>query len=222
MDTPRLVATGLRRDFGAFRALNDCHLTIAAGVTVAVVGASGTGKSTLLHTLAGLDTPQAGSVRLDGIEMLSGGPAARARRRAKRIGFVFQAFHLLRDFNARENVLLAARAAGEAPTAWTARADELLERLGLAARATADVRTLSGGERQRLAIARALLLRPRLVLADEPTGNLDPATAATVLDEFLRLATADGAAVVLVTHDPGVAARCDRRERLADGRLTSA
>jgi ABC-type lipoprotein export system ATPase subunit len=138
--------------------------------------------------------------------------------RATRIGFVFQAFHLLSDFSLRENVLMSARTAGIDPAVAARRTDELLERVGLAGR-DGDVRTLSGGERQRVALCRALLPRPGLLLADEPTGNLDPATAETVLGEILGLAKAEGSAVVMVTHDAAVAARADRTVELKAGRL---
>jgi len=145
-------------------------------------------------------------------------PPTTTALRARRLGFVFQAFHLLGDFTLRENVLMSGRTAGLDPGEAAKRADALLERVGLAGR-DGPVRTLSGGERQRVALCRALLPRPGLLLADEPTGNLDPATAAVVLGEIIALAKDSGAAVVMVTHDTVVAARADRRLRLHGGRL---
>jgi ABC-type lipoprotein export system ATPase subunit len=214
----RLVATGLRKAYPGLSVLAGADLTADAGQVVAVRGASGTGKSTLLHCLGLIDRPDAGSIRLDGDELTGLGPSQRARVRATRIAFVFQAFHLLPDFSLLENVLMAARTAGLPLGPARARARELLERVGLAGR-DGDVRTLSGGERQRVALCRALLPRPALLLADEPTGNLDPATAAVVLGELIRLARAEQATVVLVTHDAEVAAQADRRLHLVGGQL---
>ena len=219
---PRLLVSGLTKSYPGLDVLRGLDLTVAAGEVVAIRGQSGTGKSTLLHCLGLLDRPDAGIIRIDGDEVTGRSPAATAHTRATRIGFVFQAFHLLPEFTTRENVLMAARTAGLPLPAAGVRADELLERVGLGARRSADVRTLSGGERQRVALCRALLTKPALLLADEPTGNLDPVTAAVVLDQVLGLARADGAAVVLVTHDPAIAARADRRLELTAGTLTQA
>jgi len=215
----RLAVTGLCKSYPGLTVLSGVDLSLAAGEVVAIRGASGTGKSTLLHCLGLLDRPDSGSIRLDGEEVTGLKPGVAATLRAKRLGFVFQAFHLLPEFTVTENVLMPARAAGTSLPAARARAAELLQRTGLSGRATASVTTLSGGERQRVALCRALLMKPGLLLADEPTGNLDPVTAETVLDELVSLAKQDGAAVVLVTHDPTVAARADRRLELLGGRL---
>ncbi len=214
----RLTVTGLRKAYPGLTVLDGVELSAAAGEVIAVRGASGTGKSTLLHLLGLLDRPDSGQIVLDSEDLTTLSEARRTRVRATRIGFVFQAFHLLSDFSLRENVLMSARTAGIEPGVAAKRTDELLERVGLAGR-DGDVRTLSGGERQRVALCRALLPRPGLLLADEPTGNLDPATAETVLGEILGLAKAEGSAVVMVTHDAAVAARADRTVELKAGRL---
>ena len=215
----RLTVTGLRKAYPGLTVLDGVELSAAAGEVIAVRGASGTGKSTLLHLLGLLDRPDSGQIVLDSEDLTTFSEARRTRVRATRIGFVFQAFHLLSDFSLRENVLMSARTAGIEPALAAKRTDELLERVGLAGR-DGDVRTLSGGERQRVALCRALLPRPGLLLADEPTGNLDPVTAETVLGEILGLAKAEGSAVVIVTHDAAVAARADRTVELKAGRLT--
>lgn len=215
----RLVATGLGKAFPGLSVLADCDLSVAASEVVAVRGRSGTGKSTLLHCLGLLDRLDAGRIVLDGQDLTARSPAGRAQARARMIGFVFQAFHLLPDFDVAENILLAARTAGLDLRAAKVRSEELLATVGLADRRHSRVQVLSGGERQRVALCRALLPKPGLLLADEPTGNLDPDTANTVLDQILGLARRDGAAVVLVTHDDGVAQRADRRLRLDQGRL---
>lgn len=214
----RLAVTGLHKAYPGHVVLAGLDLSAAAGEVVAIRGRSGTGKSTLLHCLGLLDHADAGSIRLDGDEMVGLAPAAAAAARARRVGFVFQAFHLLPEFTVRENVLMSARTARL--TDGGPRADALLERVGLLGKGRQSVTTLSGGERQRVALCRALLPKPALLLADEPTGNLDPATAQTVLDLLLDLARADGAAVVLVTHDDTVAARADRRLELSGGQLS--
>ena len=215
--TPRLAVAGLRKSYPGLTVLTDINLEVAAGEVVAIRGQSGTGKSTLLHCLGLLDKADGGTIKLDGTDLAGLTSAAAAVHRARRIGFVFQAFHLLPEFTVRENVLMSARTAG-IPDAGP-RADALLERVGLGSRGDQAVTTLSGGERQRVALCRALLPRPALLLADEPTGNLDPATADTVLTLLLALARDDGAAIVLVTHDPEVAARADRRLELSAGVL---
>jgi ABC-type lipoprotein export system ATPase subunit len=214
----RLSVTGLSKAYPGLRVLDGLELRVAAGEIVAVRGASGTGKSTLLHCLGLLDRPDAGQIVLDDEDLGALDESGRTRARARRIGFVFQAFHLLADFSLRENVLMSARTAGLDPAAAAKRADDLLARLGLAGR-DGDVRTLSGGERQRVALCRALLPQPALLLADEPTGNLDPSTAGVVLGEIINLAKEQGSAVVMVTHDPDIAARADRSLELHAGRL---
>lgn len=217
--TSRLVVSGIAKAYPGLSVLKDLDLTVAASEVVAIRGASGTGKSTLLHCLGLLDRPDAGSIRLDGDELTALTGNARSAARARRVGFVFQAFHLLPEFDVLENVLMTARTAELPLGTAEVRARELLGRLGLGDRARQDVRTLSGGERQRVALCRALLPLPQLLLADEPTGNLDPATAAVVLDQLLDLARQAQASVVIVTHDPAIAARADRRLTLRDGRL---
>ncbi|TVR13015.1 MAG: ABC transporter ATP-binding protein [Planctomycetota bacterium] len=215
----RLQAQHLAKAFDALHVLTDTNLQVAAGEAVAIRGASGTGKSTLLNCLGLLDRPDSGSILLDGEDLGQLRRRARGRVRGRRIGFIFQAFHLLPEFTVRENVLMAARCAGLPTKHWHERCSELLGRLGLQERAHADVRILSGGERQRVALARALLLRPQLVLADEPTGNLDPHTAATVLEIMLDLVRDEQSSLVLVTHDASVAAYAHRQLELRDGQL---
>ena len=215
----RLSVTALVKSYPGLEVLRGLALAVDRGEVVAIRGQSGTGKSTLLHCLGLLDRPDRGSIRIAGEEVTALGDRARGRLRARAIGFVFQAFHLLPEFDLLENVLMSARTAGLPLDAARVRARELLARVGLAGRERADVRTLSGGERQRVALCRALLPHPRLLLADEPTGNLDPVTAALVLQQLVDLAHQDGASVVVVTHDDAVAARADRRLALRDGRL---
>jgi ABC-type lipoprotein export system ATPase subunit len=210
----RLSVTGLRKAYPGLTVLDGLELRAEAGEVIAVRGASGTGKSTLLHILGLLDRADAGQIVLDDEDISALSEARRTALRARRLGFVFQAFHLLSDFTLRENVLMSGRTAGIDPGEAAKRADALLERVGLAGR-DGPVRTLSGGERQRVALCRALLPRPGLL----PTGNLDPATAAVVLGEIIALAKDSGAAVVMVTHDTAVATRADRRLRLHGGRL---
>ena len=219
MSAANLVVERLTKSYPGLSVLRDLDLTVAAGETVAIRGASGTGKSTLLHCLGLLDRADSGTITLRGqrIDDLRGD--ARSLARARALGFVFQAFHLLPEFTVIENVLMAARTAGIPLIDARLRAADLLTRVGLTGYEPRDVRTLSGGERQRVALCRALLNRPALLLADEPTGNLDPATAAVVLDQILDLARSDGSSVILVTHDPAIAARADRTLALDQGRL---
>jgi putative ABC transport system ATP-binding protein len=187
------------------------------GEAVAVIGASGSGKSTLLGLLAGLDTPSAGSVRLDGVELFALDEDGRARVRKQLVGFVFQSFQLLQPLNALENVMLPLELAGDADAERKAR--EMLERVGLQERLRHYPKTLSGGEQQRVALARAFVMRPKLLLADEPTGNLDAATGAGIIDLVFALNAEQGTTLVLVTHDEALARRCGRQIRLAGGRL---
>ncbi len=215
----RLSVTGLRKAYPGLTVLDGLELRTAPGEVIAVRGASGTGKSTLLHLLGLLDRADAGQIVLDNEDLSTLSEARRTTVRARSIGFVFQAFHLLADFSLLENVLMSGRTAGLDPALARRRAGELLARVGLAGR-DGDVRTLSGGERQRVALCRALLPKPSLLLADEPTGNLDPATAETVLGEIIGLAKAEGSSVVMVTHDPLVAQRADRTLELKQGRLS--
>ncbi len=182
-----------------------------------MVGASGSGKSTLLGLLAGLDTPTAGSVALDGHDVFSLDEDGRAALRSKLLGFVFQSFHLLPALNATENVMLPLELAGDRDAA--AHAVAMLERVGLSARLRHYPKTLSGGEQQRVALARAFVMQPKLLLADEPTGNLDAATGAAVIDLIFELNAERGTTLMLVTHDEMLAHRCTRLIRLVGGRL---
>lgn len=215
----RLQVTGLSKKYPALTVLDNLELTVAAGEVVAIQGVSGTGKSTLLHCLGLIDQPDSGSIQLDGKELTQLSADNRAATRAQQIGFVFQGFHLLPEFSVEENIVMAARTARGDLKIARARALELLDALGLGSRAASDVRILSGGERQRVALCRALLNRPRLLLADEPTGNLDPATADIVLQQMLDISREQGASVIIVTHDAAIAAKAHRRLRLRGGRL---
>jgi putative ABC transport system ATP-binding protein len=215
---PDLVVHGLRKTYGVppVRALRGVELTVRAGEFVALMGPSGSGKSTLLHLIAGLDRADEGTVALAGVrtEELSGTRLARLRRR--HVGLVFQFFHLIEHLSALENVALAALIAGARPAAAAARARDLLDTLGLLDRAAERPGALSGGERQRVAIARALANRPTLLLADEPTGALDSAGAADVLDLFGRLHRT-GQTILMVTHSREVADGAQRIVRMRDG-----
>ena len=202
---------------GALTILEGLDLDIQAGEAVAILGASGSGKSTLLGLLAGLDNASAGSVWLCGQSLDHLDEDGRAALRGGRVGFVFQNFQLLPTLTARENVLLPLELTGAADA--SRRADEALERVGLTPRARHYPRQLSGGEQQRVAIARAYAPRPQVLFADEPTGNLDQATGDHIIDLLLDLRRQAGAALVLVTHDPRLAALCDRRLRMMAGHL---
>jgi putative ABC transport system ATP-binding protein len=217
---PVLRVRGLEKEYGQgeglVRALDGVDLEVASGETLAVMGPSGCGKSTLLHLLGGLERPSAGEVWLDGrrIDQVSEKALARLRRHA--IGFVFQAFHLMDELNAAENVEVPALLAGRSPRAARRRAEELLERVGLTDRAKHLPSALSGGERQRVAIARALANEPHVVLADEPTGNLDSAATLDVLRLLDSLRSA-GQTLLIVTHDTRIAATADRLISMRDG-----
>jgi putative ABC transport system ATP-binding protein len=206
---------------GPLTILERLDLEVAAGEAVAVLGASGSGKSTLLGLLAGLDSPSCGEVRLLGQDLTGLDEDGRAALRAGRVGFVFQNFQLLPTLTALENVLLPLELAG-APGRARSRAGRALERVGLGPRADHYPRQLSGGEQQRVAIARAFAPGPRVLFADEPTGNLDPVTGGQVIDLLLDLRADTGAALVLVTHDRELAGRCDRRLVLRGGCLEPA
>ncbi len=199
--------------------LHEIDLAVMAGEAVAIIGASGSGKSTLLGLLAGLDTPSAGSVRLDGVDLFALDEDGRAALRAKLLGFVFQSFQLLPALNALENVMLPLELAGTAGAAQLAAA--MLERVGLGERLGHYPKTLSGGEQQRVALARAFVMQPKLLLADEPTGNLDAATGAGIIDLMFALNAAAGTTLVLVTHDDAIARRCQRQIRLVGGRIVA-
>jgi ABC-type lipoprotein export system ATPase subunit len=217
-----LEARGITKTVGAGRAvrrvLDGVSLQVEAGEVVAVLGPSGSGKSTLLHVLGALDRPDSGRVLLAGRDLTAQKPAAQARTRLRHVGFVFQSFHLIEELSGAENVLLPARLPG-ARRGGERRGWALIESLGLAAIADRRPHELSGGEQQRLAIARALVGDPELVLADEPTGNLDQDNGAAVLSLLRGLSDR---AVVLVTHEPEAAAIADRVLHLRDGRLSAA
>jgi putative ABC transport system ATP-binding protein len=221
--TPRIELRGLTKRLPSggreLTILDRIDLAVNPGEFVAIVGPSGSGKSTLLGIMAGLDRPTEGQVLVEGapIQDLSEDALALLRREA--IGFVFQSFQLLDNLTARENILLPLELRDD-PGAEK-RADDLLEQVGLAARGHHYPAQLSGGEQQRVALARAFAPRPRILLADEPTGNLDTATGAVVLGLLSRLRSDNGATLVLVTHDPSVAALADRSVHLRDGRIES-
>jgi putative ABC transport system ATP-binding protein len=220
--TAVLDARGLVRTFpGAppVRAVNGVDLAVEPGEFVSLMGPSGCGKSTLLHLLGGLDLPDAGELSVQGERVDTLGEAARARLRRRTVGYVFQSLNLVASLTALENVELVAALGGQRPTRARRRGSALLERLGVAARAGEMPARLSGGEQQRVAIARAVVNEPGVVLADEPTGNLDSRAAAEVVDLFDEL-RAGGPAVVLVTHSARVAARADRALRMHDGQIT--
>ncbi len=220
MTAVRLV--NVSRSFGAVHALRGVSLEIAAGERVAVLGKSGSGKSTLLHLLAGLDRPTSGGIEAFGEDIARLPPPALADYRLRRVGVVFQAFHLIPSRTALENVALPLVLAGVAPGERLARARAALEAVGLSEREGHRPTTMSGGEQQRVAIARALINGPRLLLCDEPTGNLDSANAEAVMGLLLAKAGECGAAVVLVTHDEELAGRCARRViRLRDGEVVA-
>ncbi len=223
MSDAALALSGIARRFhteaGDLVILSDASLSIAPGAMVALVAPSGTGKSTLLHIAGLLETPDAGSIAIAGVDASGANDEARTRLRREKIGFVYQQHQLLPEFSALENVVLPQMIAGVARGAASARARELLAAFGLAAREKHRPAKLSGGEQQRVAIARALANRPALILADEPTGNLDPGTADTVFDALLSVVRGQGAAALIATHNPVLARRCDRTVTLSGGRI---
>ncbi len=218
-----LQASGLRRVFRdgklEVEVLKGIDLTVNKGEKIAIVGTSGSGKSTLLHILGGLDVPSSGEVVICGETMSKLSDAQRGRLRNRAVGFIYQFHHLLPEFSAEENVALPMVMGGHSVADAKARAQSLLEKVGLAERLAHKPGELSGGERQRTAIARALVNQPRLILADEPTGNLDQVTADHVYKEMLALNQESGTALVLVTHDMRLAEKMDRVVRMEDGRL---
>jgi lipoprotein-releasing system ATP-binding protein len=223
MSDPVLVTTGLKRSFVqgdvTIEVLRGVDLSVQPGEIVALLGPSGSGKSTLLQAVGLLEGGFSGSIRLDGEEASRLDDEGRTRVRRNLLGFVYQFHHLLPEFNARENVILPQLVLGAEPEAAKQRAEELLGKLGLAQRLDHRPSKLSGGEQQRVAVARALANKPPLILADEPTGNLDEHTADTVFAEFLNLVRGEGCAALVATHNERIAAKMDRVVRLHEGRL---
>ncbi|MBD0422671.1 ABC transporter ATP-binding protein [Streptomyces sp. TRM S81-3] len=222
MTTPVIELSDVSRRYDAGPpALQDASLTVRAGESVAILGPSGSGKSTMLNLIAGLDRPDSGTVTVDGVRVDKLGEAGSARYRRAKIGMVFQFFNLLDDLTVLDNVILPAQLAGMKRREAQRRAEQLLESLGIARHAGAFPGRLSGGQRQRVAVARALMNRPPLLLADEPTGALDSASGEDVA-ELLRELNAEGQTVVVVTHDLALAQSCTKRTvQLVDGRITA-
>ena len=206
-------------DGGRVDVLNSVSLDVRRGEMIAVVGASGAGKSTLLHILGALDRPTGGQVTLDGQSLSALNDEQLSNLRNRKVGFVFQFHHLLREFSALENVMMPLRISGWDARRARARADEMLARVGLSARSTHRPSEMSGGEQQRTAVARALAVDPVVVLADEPSGNLDHANAERLHEQFTQLVRDLDIAMVVVTHNKSLAARADRALLLEDGRL---
>lgn len=202
---------------GELTILNDVNFTVQAGGTLAIVGASGSGKSTLLGLLAGLDVPSVGTVRIDGTDIFALDEDGRAGMRKLKLGFVFQSFQLLAHLNALENVMLPLELRSDRDA--RPKAEAMLERVGLATRLRHYPKYLSGGEQQRVALARAFVSEPPLLFADEPTGSLDAATGESVIQLMFELNRERGSTLVLVTHDPSIAARCGRTITIAAGRI---
>ncbi len=211
------VTKQVRDSTGTLTILHEIDFTLAAQESVAIVGASGSGKSTLLAIIAGLDTPTSGTVRLCGVDLFVIDEDARAAVRAQHLGFVFQSFQLLGNLSALENVMLPLELQGRNDA--RSQAKEMLRRVGLGERLSHYPRVLSGGEQQRVALARAFVVRPAVLLADEPTGSLDFATGATVMDLMFDLNREAGTTLVLVTHDREIASRCERQLRIEAGRV---
>ncbi len=205
---------------GTLTILHDIDFALRPQQSTAIIGASGSGKSTLLAIMAGLDLPTSGTVRLDGIDLFALDEDARAAVRARKLGFVFQSFQLLSHLSALENVMLPLELLGRRDA--RVRAAEMLRRVGLSERLTHYPRTLSGGEQQRVALARAFVVEPAVLLADEPTGSLDFATGERVMALMFEMNRESGTTLVLVTHDPAIATRCDRQLRIEAGRLVEA
>ena len=224
MAEPVLAFRNVWKDYpqavgGELHALRDICVEVPSGRTVAISGRSGSGKSTFLHLAAGIDSPSRGRVELLGDDLAALSDRDRTLRRRQSIGLVFQFFHLLPHLDVRENVALPARIAGDRRVEFAERVDDLLERVGLAGRAGEAVERLSGGEMQRVAICRALLRRPRLLLADEPTGNLDDENGRRVMDLLLQLAEQEGSTLIYVTHSAELAGLADESWEIHSGVL---
>lgn len=223
MSKPVLQTRNLAKAFagpdGEVRVLEGVDLEVTTGESVSVRGESGAGKTTLLYLISALETPDQGELKWDGEDVLKRSANWRARKRSAFLGFVFQAYHLIPELNALENVLIARRLLGKVKASDHARALEMLERVGLKERIHHTGGQLSGGEKQRVAVARALLNQPALILADEPTGNLDEHTGEEIMQLLLGLCRDENAALVLVTHNPAFAARTDRQLFLRAGAM---
>ncbi|SKC37584.1 lipoprotein-releasing system ATP-binding protein [Bacteroidales bacterium WCE2008] len=212
-----IQAKGIEKSFGNLKVLKGIDFEVKKSEVVSIMGASGAGKSTLLQILGTLSTPDAGSLVIDNTNVLSLGSRALSEFRNRRIGFVFQFHHLLPEFNSLENVMIPGFIAGRQDREVRAEAKRLLETLGLAERMDHKPSELSGGEQQRVAIARALINSPAVLFADEPSGNLDSATKADLHKLFFELRDRTGQTIVIVTHDPELAAMCDRTVHMRDG-----
>ena len=223
MSQSLLTASGIdkiyRTEAVEVHALRQLELVVEAGDLVGVMGASGSGKTTLLNCLSGLDSVDAGTVRIGGRDLFAMSDAARTEHRATSMGFVFQAFNLIPVFNAVENVELPLLLAGKRQKVARSEAAEMLDRVGLGHRLSHRPSEMSGGEQQRVTIARALVGRPQIVWADEPTGNLDSAMATSIMDLLVQLNQDEGQTIVLVTHDPAIGSRVPRLITMRDGRL---
>ncbi len=204
---------------GSLTILRDIDFTLNKGETVAIVGASGSGKSTLLSIIAGLDTPSSGTVHIDGVDLFALNEDQRAALRAQKVGFVFQSFQLLGNLTALENVMLPMELAGQRDARATA--TQMLQRVGLGERLSSYPKVLSGGEQQRVALARAFVVQPSVLLADEPTGSLDFATGARIMELMFELNREQGTTLVLVTHDRAIAQRCERRITIEAGQVAA-
>ncbi len=218
------MVSELRKSFGGadrgeLRVLTGVSFEVSAGEMVAVTGASGAGKSTLLHLLGGLEAADNGTILLDDFDVTGAGASAMTRYRARKLGFVFQFHHLLPDLSAAENVAMPLRILRQTLGSSLSLASEALDEVGMGSKVDQPVRTLSGGEQQRVAIVRAIVAKPRLVLADEPTGNLDASTGEEIEKILLRYCRQNSASVVIATHNMRLASICDRRFLLEEGKL---
>ena len=214
-----IKAKGIEKSFGDLKVLKGIDIQVEQSEVVSIMGASGAGKSTLLQILGTLSTPDAGTLEIDGTDVLHLGGNDLSAFRNRKIGFVFQAHHLLPEFNALENVMIPAYIAGRPDSEARKRAFELLSMMGLKERTDHKPSELSGGEQQRVAIARALVNSPSILFADEPSGNLDSKTKAEIHQLFFDLRKSIGQTIVIVTHDPGLAGMCDRTLLMQDGRF---
>jgi len=217
----RDIVRQYKSEGGTLRVLEGANLTLNPGELVGLVGPSGSGKSTLLHTAGLLEKPEGGQVFLEGEDCMALGDAGRTRLRREKLGFVYQFHHLLPEFNARDNVAMPLMVGGLSRKQARKKAESLLADMGLSERLRHQPGQMSGGEQQRVAIARALVNDPRLVIADEPTGNLDPATTERVFQSLIRMARGEGAAVLVATHNMALTAHLDRVLTLKDGKLTA-